>query len=382
MTELDASGALTPRGDADVEAASGADGALGAPPGAARRQTVWADVRIYLGAVVVALVVNAVLLLAIGADPLVAYRQILSSSLGSVAALAQTLNRMTPLLLGSAAVAFAMRAGYVNLGVDGQIYGGAILATGTAFALYGLPAAVVLPAVLVAAILGGGTVALLPAVLRARRGVNELFTTVMLNFVAFYAADYLSTGPWTDPVAGEAISVPIGAEARLPGFLTGGGHIGILLALPLVVAMAWWLRRTRAGFEFRAVGGNPRAAQFGGVSLVATGVVALVVSGLVAGLAGGIEVTGVHRRLILGLTPNFGYMAVLIAVLARRSPLGAIPAAFGFAVLIVGSDSLQRSVGLPASAGFLFQAVVVLAVLYFEVRRGGVLAAVRGRVGR
>ncbi len=324
---------------------------------------------------VVALVVNALLLAALGANPVTAYSTILSAALGSVAGLAQTLNRTTPLLLGASAVAFAMRAGYVNLGIDGQIYAGAILATGVAFLLDGWPAVVLLPVVLLAGLVGGGLLASIPAWLRATRGINELFVTVMLNFVALFLAEYLATGPWTDPVAGEAITVPISAAADLPRLLPGGGHAGILLALPVAVGLSLWLARTRSGFEFRAAGSNPLAAGFGGVRLVRIGVVALVVAGALGGLAGAIEVTGVHSRLLTGLTPNFGYMAVLIAVLARRSPVATIPVAFAFAVLIVGADSLQRSVGLPPSAVLLFQAVVVVSILAFETARGRRLVA-------
>jgi simple sugar transport system permease protein len=149
-----------------------------------------------------------------------------------------------------------------------------------------------------------------------------------------------------------------------------GGHIGVFIALPVTLAISFWLSRTRAGFAYRAGGSNALAARFGGVRLQQVGIIALVVAGALGGLAGAIEVTGVHRRLLTGITPNFGYMSVLIAVLARRWPLATIPVAFMFSVLIVGADSLQRSVGLPASAVFVFQAVVVLAVLLFETPRG------------
>jgi ABC-type uncharacterized transport system permease subunit len=335
---------------------------------------------VYVLGVVVALVVNGLLLWLVGADPVTAYATIVSSSLGSLSGIAQTLNRATPLLLGATGVAFAMRAGYINLGIDGQIYAGAIAATGLAFLLDGFPAFILLPAVTVAAVAGGAALASIPGYLRSRRGVNELFVTVMLNFVAFYLAEYVATGPWTDPIAGEAITLPIPAEAFLPRFIGGGGHVGILLAVPLAAVASFWLHRTRGGFEFRSVGGNPLAARFGGVSLARVGLTALIVAGALGGLAGGIEVTGVHTRLLTGITPNFGYMAVLIAVLARRRPLATVPVAFAFAVLIVGADSLQRSVGLPASAVFIFQAVVVLAVLLFETPRGQAL--IRRLVGR
>lgn len=353
------------------EPAAVAEAATTAALGRRRRQrTIIETFAIYAIGILAALVINGVFLMAIGADPFVAYGTILSSSLGSLSGIAQTLNRATPLLLGSAAVAFAMRAGYINLGIDGQIYAGAIAAVGLAFALPDLPGVVLVPLVLLAGVVGGAVLGSIPALLRAYRGVNELFVTVMLNLITFFFAEWLATGPWTDPVAGEAITVPIASQSSLPRFLTTGGHIGILIAIPIALLISLWLLNTRRGFEFRAAGSNPVAARFGGVSLTGIGVIALVAAGALGGLAGAIEVSGVHRRLLTGITPNFGYMAVLIAVLARRRPMSTIPVAFGFAVLIVGADSLQRSVALPASAVFIFQAVVVLTVLLFETPRG------------
>jgi simple sugar transport system permease protein len=264
-----------------------------------------------------------------------------------------------------------MRAGFLNLGVDGQIYVGAATATGAAFAIGGgVPTVVAVVVVVVAGAIGGALFGLIPAVLRVRYGVNELFVSVMLNFVGFYIVDWLATGPWTDPLAGEAITRSLGFEWRLPR-LFEGAHIGIAIAIPIAVALSLWLSTTRRGFEFRSAGSNPAAARLGGVSLWRTGLVALVVSGAVAGVAGGIELAGVHGRLVSGLSPNYGYMSVLAAVLAKRSPLLAIPVSFGFAVLLVGSDALQGSIGLPSSAVLIFQALVVLSVLFFEALRGG-----------
>jgi ABC-type uncharacterized transport system permease subunit len=329
------------------------------------------DAGTYLIAIVVALAIGGIVLLLIDADPVDAYSTMLRSSLGSTSALALTLNKMTPLLLGAVAVSFAMRAGFLNLGVDGQIYVGAATATGVAFAVgEGVPTVLAVVLVVVAGGIGGALFGLIPAVLRVHYGVNELFVTVMLNFVGFYIVDWLATGPWTDPLAGEAITRSLGFEWRLPRLLEGA-HIGILIAIPIAVALSLWLTKTRRGFEFRAAGANPAAARLGGVSLWRTGLVALVVSGAVAGVAGGIELAGVHVRLVSGLSPNYGYMAVLAAVLAKRSPLLAVPVSFGFAVLLVGSDALQGSIGLPSSAVLIFQALVVLSVLFFESLRGG-----------
>ncbi len=321
---------------------------------------------IYLAAVALAALVTGGFVAAFGADPLLAFRTIVQASLGSATGIAQTLNKTTPLLLGSLAVALAMQGGFFNIGVDGQIYMGAIAATGIGFLLAGpaAPAWLAVPAVLAAGALGGALLGAVPAALRARWGVSEIFVTVMLNFAAVFLTEYLTTGPWNDPIAGEAISRPIPSAAALPMLLPqGGAHTGILLALACALAVGWVLARTWVGYRIRAAGDNPLAARLGGINLAAVTLVTLIGSGAVAGLAGAIEVAGVHDRLILGLSPGYGVLAILIAVLSGRTAPGLIAGSFAFAILVVGSDALQRSIAFPSSAVYVFQAIVVLSVL-------------------
>ncbi len=344
-----------------------------APP-AARPSVLATEVVIYLGALTVAVLVTAGFIAAFGGDPVVAYRMIVQASVGSAAGLGQTLNKATPLLLGSLAVALAMRGGFFNIGVDGQMYAAAIAATAGAFLLAGstLPAWAAVSIVLAVGTVGGALLGTIPAVLRAGWGVSEIFVTVMLNFIALFLTEYLTTGPWNDHVAGEAISRPIPAAAVLPQLdPQQGAHAGIILALVIGLALAWLLARTWLGYQIRAAGDNPVAARLGGVNLVRIALVALTASGGLAGLAGAVEVTGVYNRLILGLTPGYGILAILIAVLARRAILGVIVVSLGFAMLLVGSDTLQRSIAFPSSAVYVFQAVTVLCVLLAEaaVRR-------------
>lgn len=340
-------------------------------PWAVARQRLVSEGPTYLLAIALAALVSALFIVAMRGDVLVAFRTILTSSLGSLGGIAQTLNKISPLLLGSIAVMLGLRGGFFNIGVDGQIYTGAIATTGIGFALAGLnlPALVLLPTVLVAGILGGAAFGAIPAVLRARWSVNEIFITVMLNFVAYYLTEYLTTGPWNDPISGEAITLPIPAAANLPMMMpAAGAHTGILLAVLGSVLASLMLTRTVLGYEIRAVGDNPRAARIGGISISRITLITLSLSGALAGLAGAIEVSGYHNRLVLGLTPGYGAMAILISVLGKNHPVGVGVASGLVAVLMVGSDSLQRSVGLPASAAFVFQAIVVLCVLLVEAR--------------
>ena len=330
----------------------------------------------YIAAVGLAAAVSAAFILAMGGDVMLAFRTILSSSLGSVAGLAQTLNKISPLLLGSTGVMLARQGDFFNIGVDGQMYAGAIVATGLAFAVGGaLPQALMLPLVLVAGFAGGAVFGAVPGALRARWGVNEIFVTVMLNFIAYYFTEWVATGPWNDPITGEAITRVLPPSATLPMLLpAAGAHAGVLIAIVMTLAVAVLLGRTLLGYEIRAAGDNPRAAMLGGIPLGRITVVTLALSGALAGLAGAIEVVGYHNRLILGLTPGYGAMAILIAVLGRMHPVGVAVASALVAMLMVGADSLQRSVKLPASAGAVFQAIVVLCVLLVEARasrRGG-----------
>ena len=324
-----------------------------------------------LGSVLGGLLLSALVLAGLGVDPVAAIEGMLQSSLGSAGGIGQTLSKSSPLLLGALAVTLGLRGGYLNIGVDGQILLGAVLATGTAFMLGPrLPTAVVLPLVLVAG-LAGGLLAVLPAAwLRARYGVNEIFTTVMLNYILADLVDYLATGPWNDPAAGEAITRPVAPSAWLPASLPGGAHPGLLFGIAIAFLMALALRHTLVGYEIRAAGENPVAARVGGVNLFRICLITLCASGSIAGLAGAVEVSGYHHRLLNGISPNYGLMAILIAVLGRRTVLGTTLAAVGFAVLLVGGDSLQRSVNLPASSALLFQAAILLSLLLSEAIRG------------
>jgi general nucleoside transport system permease protein len=334
---------------------------------AGRRSSWWrraiSATLVYIAAFSLALAGLALVISALGGDPGSAVATMLQASLGSPAAIAQTLSRSTPLMIGAVAVALALRAGYFNIGVDGQIYAGAIVATGVGLIIGNVPVAVGVLVMLVAGAVGGALLGSIPAWLRARWGVSEIFVTVMLNFIAYYLAEYLATGPWNDPVSGEAITRRVATSVRLPHFLPGGGHTGIFIAIAIAFAISTFLLHSWRGFEFRSAGYNVNASRWAGVDLVKVGVRVLILSAALGGIAGAIEVSGVHGRLIIGMAPNYGLLAFLVAVVALKSPAAVVPVALVFGVLLVGTDSLQRSVGLPFAAVLTFQGVVVTAVL-------------------
>ncbi len=200
--------------------------------------------------------------------------------------------------------------------------------------------------------------------LKAKKGINEIFVTVMMNSIAIYIAEYFSSGPWNDLMAGDAITLPIPKSTFLPLiFERGGGHIGIIVALLVVFLVYFLIEKTLLGFSIKAVGSNAQAARVGGINSGMIMFLGLTLSGAIAGLAGAIEVSGIHHRLLHGLSPNYGILAIILAAVGKSSPVGVLFSSFFFAVLFVGSDSLQRSIGMPASAVIAFQGMMFLFIL-------------------
>jgi simple sugar transport system permease protein len=322
----------------------------------------------------IALIINSLFIVAAGGGILFAYKSMWAASFGSMIGFGQMLNKLTPLLFGALAVAVGTKGGVYNIGVDGQIYLGAVFATGIGFMLADLPipGPLMILIVLLAGAIGGGLFAGIAGFLRAVYNVNEIFTTVMLNFLATFLVDYLSTGPWNDPIAGEAITMPIPSTSQLPYLIPGtGSHVGILISLLAVVAVWFLINKTKLGYHIRAVGDNAIAARVGGINVKLTMFYAMFISGAIAGIAGAVEVIGVHSgRLILGLTPGYGTFAILIAAVGLANPISILPWSIFFAIFFVGTDSLQRSISFPASGVLVFQALMFLIIMYIRILRG------------
>ena len=326
----------------------------------------------YAAALVIGLAAIAVVIIAVGGNPVRALAKAFESSIFTVPGLAQTLNRATPLTLMALGFSFARHAGLFNIGLDGQFAAGAMAAAGVG--IYVVPEEaseiVAITSTIAAGAIGGALWLVIPAALRVRFGVNEILTTVMLIFVAELLAGYVATGPWNDPISGEAISYPLVTPTTFPGLLPrGGGHAGIFLA-SIVAFLSWWiLFRTRAGYNIRAVGSNIDAARRGGINHRLVLVTALLAGGAMAGVAGAVEVTGVHQRLLLHLVPDAGVMAILISVLAGDKPIAILPVSLFFSIMLSATDSLQRSVGFPSGAVLAVQALMVLTVVLGNASR-------------
>jgi len=312
------------------------------------------------------LLVTAALLSLGGHDPRLALSALVGGAAGTPdALLSVTLVRTVPLLLTGLAVAVAFRAGIWNIGAEGQLYAGAVVAAWVGISGEGLPAPILLPAVLLGSAAGGMAWAWLPAFLKVRRGVGEVITTLLLNFVAIHLAAWMVHGPLQEARGVFPQTDPIAAAARLPLLIPGSRlHWGFALAVLLAVGGWVLLRYTVFGFRLRALGASPEAAAAAGrVEPRRLTWQVFLLSGALAGLAGGVEVSGLTYALYEGLSPGHGYTAIAVALLAGLNPLGVIGTATFFGALEGGAGAMQRVAAVPAAWVRGVEALVILSVL-------------------
>ena len=319
------------------------------------------------------LLVTALLLALGGYDLPTALVALWTGSLGSWYSLTSaTLVRAIPLMLSGCAVAIAFRAGVFNIGAEGQLLAGAAAATAAALALPALGVATLVLSLVLGAAAGAGWAGI-AAVLRARFGVLEVISTIMLNFVALYAVSYLVRGPLQEPTHAYPQTSAIGEAVRL-GQLPGAGrlHLGLLLALGTVLVAGWMLRYSASGFRLLAVGESPTAAASAGLIAVATVATrAFMLSGALAGLAGAVEVLGVTYALYENISPGYGYTAIAVALLAGLDPWRVVLSAVLFAALEAGAGAMQRDAGVPSTLVSVIEALLILAVVAVQALRPG-----------
>lgn len=321
-------------------------------------------------ALATALGASAVLIAIAGGDPLLALGALAEGAFGSADAWSEVGVRTCPLLLCGLAVAVAFRAGIWNIGAEGQLLVGAVMVAWLGARVGAWPAPLAILLVLGAAALGGALWAGIAGLLRSARGVDEVISTIMLNFIAAGMVGWLVNGPLMEAAGTYPQSDALAAAARLPRLFTGYRlHAGLLVAL-LCAAGTWMLLfRTALGFEMRAAGLNLLAARLAGLRTGAALLRALALSGALAGLAGGIEVAAVTFRLYESFSPGYGFTAIAVALLGRLHPLGVVAAALLFGALDAGSSAMQRVAGVSSVLVSAVQAAVIFALLAFEQRR-------------
>lgn len=331
------------------------------------------DLLLPLVAVLLALLVGVFLLLTLGANPYEAYYALFNGALGNVSGITQALTKATPLLLVGVGICIAFRGGVINIGGEGQIIVGATLATALALMLRTWPSWLLLPLTLAGGALGGAMWGGVAGFLKARLNVNEILSTVMLNQIALQLMNFLLRGPMLDPKqieAGtnipqsEALPEVVWLTRLVPRTLL---HSGVILAVLLAVLVYLLLWRTTIGYRIRAVGLNAAAARYAGIPVAGYLTLSLVLSGAFAGLAGAVEVTGVHHRMLEGLSGGYGFSGIVAALFGKLHPLGAIPASFLFGALLVGADKMQRTVQVPNALIVVLNGLVVLFVVASEL---------------
>lgn len=331
----------------------------------------------YLVIFLVAFVLFGVILLLAGKDPISAIKDTLSFTLGSAYGFSEVIVKMIPLVFTAIAVALPSRVVLINVGAEGQLYMGAWLATWGALTFSMLPAGILIPLMMVLGMLGGSLWALIPAFLRARGLVNETITTLLMNYVAPSIVTFFIYGPWR--ATGNALypqTEDFVPAARLPTFFDTRVHLGLVIALVLLVLYWFIMKYTRWGLEMRAIGGNPQAARRNGIPLTTYLIVILCIGGAIAGLAGMSEISGIHSRLRPGFSTGLGYMGFLISWLSGGNPIGILAMSFVVALISAGADILQINQGLPYAVVNILLAFTLFVVL---ARPGAGKSIRRGR---
>ena len=329
-----------------------------------REQTpLWLNVALPLLAVGATLVLCSGLILLAGANVFVAYSKLFLSALSTRFNLVETAVKATPLIFTGLAVAVAFRARFWNIGAEGQLLAGAMAAAFVG-ARAALPAWSLCPSMILAGMAAGALWAMIPAVLKSHFKVDDVVSSLLLNFIIFYGMMALLDGPWKDPLSGYPDSPDIRMDAEFPILLRATRlHLGVLLAA--FAAGGTWLlmNRTTLGFGIQAVGENPVAARYAGFSVTRVILITAAISGSLAGLAGVGEVAGLHFQVMAGLSPGYGYTGIVIAMLARLNPLGVIPTALFFAVIITGAEAMSRATGVPVFLADVMQGTALIAML-------------------
>ena len=322
-----------------------------------------------IGAIAFTLLISTLLVLWAGAPLAQTYGALFMGGFGSVFALSETLTRATPLILTGLAATVAFRARLFNIGAEGQLYAGALAAVAVG-GLHGgnglaLPFWLLFILMLLAAALAGALLLMGPALLKAKLGVDEVVTTLLLNFIMLLFVSLMLDGPMKDPTAmGWPQSVALASELELSRLIAQTRvHTGLLGAAGLSVALWAFLKFTVPGFDIRATGANAKAAAFAGVPVTRTVLLVALLSGGLAGLAGAIEVAGRTSSVTLDMSPGYGYTGIVIAMLAALNPLGVVAAAVFVAGVLVGADSMSRAVGVPTYIADVIVAASLISVL-------------------
>ena len=331
-----------------------------------------------LVALILALLLGAVMLILLGANPIEGYAALLEGAFGSTNAIADTVVKATPLLLVALGICIAFRGGVINIGGEGQMILGALTATALGLAVPEAPGWLIVPLALILGFAAGAIWGGIPGYLKARFNVNEILSTIMMNAIAVQLMNMMLRGPMIDKNQKGAAAIPqtprLADAFDLPRLVPTRLHLGALIAILLAIAVYFFLWRTTIGYRIRAVGLNAHASRYAGISVERNIVLSLLLSGAFAGLAGATQVYGVNHFMITdgtaaGFTGSAGFNGIVVALFGQLHPIGSIPASFFFGALLVGANKLQRAVQVPAAFLTALNGLVVVFVVSSEIWR-------------
>ena len=315
-------------------------------------------------AVLGALAIGAVFIAVAGISPVDAYIALVKGAFGSLSGFGITMQKTIPLIFAGLGVAFAFRCGLFNIGGEGQLYLGALFGGVVALTFTSLPAPIILPAVLIASFVGGGIWGAIPGLLRAKWKMSEIITTILMNYIGFWFVSFLLHGPLQESRGYYPQSEILPQASWLPIiWLAARVHVGIVLALLTAAAVYVVMWRTTIGYQIRAVGSNPQAAEYSGIPVVRSMVLAMFVSGGLMGLAGAAEILGVQHRLSDFFSPGYGFDGIAVALLGYTHPVGVVLAAVFFGGLRAGFNAIQRTEGLPLALAQVVQGLTLILVV-------------------
>lgn len=322
------------------------------------------DLMTTLLAIILALLVGAILIAFLGGNPIEAYGALLDGAIGSKNSFAETLVKAIPLALAGVGVSIAFRASVFNVGAEGQLYLGAIMATWVGLLGSNLPRLVIIPLMIISGMAAGAVWASIAGILKVWLKSSELINTIMMNYIAIFFVNYLVHGPLQEPGSPLGQTSPLPLQARLLRILPGTRlHAGIIIVVIVVIIAYIMLWRTTWGFQIRVTGLNPDAARSAGIKVNWATLSSLMLSGALAGIAGFSEAAGVHFRMIENISPGYGYTAIVVALLGRTNPPAVLAAAVLFAALQVGASTMESAVGVPSSIATIIQYLIVLLIM-------------------
>lgn len=320
-----------------------------------------------VGSVLLALLVGGFILLGTGTNPIAAYSEMFREAFGTGYGLSETLVKATPLMLCGLGVMLTFKMLFWNIGAEGQLHMGAFAATWIVLTGWEGSAWAMIPTMMAVAMIAGAIWAFIPALLKIKLGVNEIITTLLMNYVAILWVDFLVYGPWKDP---GTLNFPLTRQfpesAQLFRFGDSRVHLGIVFAVVAALILYFLQERSRWGYEISVMGENPKAAQYAGMNTGRNIVLVMLISGGLSGLAGMAEVTGIQLRLLHGISPPsapYGYTAIIVAWLARRNPWGVVLVSLLMGGLYVGGEALQITMRLPVNIVLIIQALILFFVL-------------------